>query len=104
MIQENWGHIAPANAHEKRRSYATKAIELDDSIPEAHVALASILSAIEWDWDGAEREFKRAIVLNPNYATAHHWYANSILGLSGSYDEAMREMSAAVRLATRSTI
>jgi len=98
MIQENWGYISPANAHEKRRSYATKAIELDDSIPEAHVALASILSSIEWDWEGAEREFKRAIELNPNYATAHHWYANSILGLSGRYDEAIRELREAMRL------
>lgn len=97
-IQENWGYISPAEAGTKRRAYATKAIELDDSLPEAHVALASIMSSTEWNWEGAEREFKRAIELNPNYATAHHWYANAILGLSGRHDEAIRELREAMKL------
>ena len=98
MIQENWGYISPAEAHEKRRAYATKALEMDESLPEAHVALAAILSSTEWDFEGAEREYKRAIKLNPNYAAAHHWYANSILGPSGRHDEAILELKEAIRL------
>jgi adenylate cyclase len=97
-IQENWGYISPAEAHVKRRAEAMKALELDDSLPEAHVALATMLSGTEWDWSGAEREFKRAIELNPNYATAHHWYGNVILGPSGRYDEAIVELNEALRL------
>jgi adenylate cyclase len=98
MIQENWGYISPAEAHLKRRDYARKALELDRLLPEAHVALATSLSSGEWDWAGAEREFKRAIELNPNYATAHHWYGNGLLGPSGRHAEAIAELKEAMRL------
>jgi TolB-like protein len=98
MIQENWGFIPPAEASVKRRTYAAKALELDDFLAEAHVTYAGTLSSKEWDFVGAEREFKRAIELNPNYATAHHWYANAILGPQRRFEEAIRELREAKRL------
>ena len=97
-IQEIWGYVPPAEAHEKRRMYAAKSLELDDSLAEAHAALASVLSSIEWDVSGAEREFKRAIELNPNDARAHHAYGFAILGTTGRLDEAIGQLREAERL------
>ncbi len=57
------------------RSNAQRALQLDDTLAEAHASLASISYVYDWDWPLAEKEFQRAIELNPNYATAHHWYA-----------------------------
>jgi tetratricopeptide (TPR) repeat protein len=57
------------------RSNARTALQLDDSLAEAHASLASISYVYDWDWSLAEKEFQRAIELSPNYATAHHWYA-----------------------------
>jgi TolB-like protein len=74
----------------KARAAALRAVELDDSLPEAHVALALIVENYDWDWDTSEREYRRAIALNPNYATAHQWYAE-LLTWQGRFDEAMRE-------------
>jgi tetratricopeptide (TPR) repeat protein len=56
-------------------SNALRALQLDDNLAEAHASLASISYVYDWDWSLAEKEFHRAIELNPNYATAHHWYA-----------------------------
>lgn len=98
MIQENWGYITPAEASTKGASFAAKALELDDSLPEAHVTLAGVLSSKEWDFVGAEREYRRAIELNPNYATAHHWYANGLLGPQRRFDEAIFELKEAETL------
>jgi TolB-like protein/DNA-binding winged helix-turn-helix (wHTH) protein len=69
--------LAPA-AHymPKAREAAVRALEIDDALPEAHVALALILENYDWDWNTAEKEYRRAIELNPNYATAHQWYWN----------------------------
>ena len=50
-----------------------KALELDDSLGEAHASLAFFLDLFDWNWEAAEKEFRRAIDLNPGYATAHHW-------------------------------
>src|SRR2546428_217071 len=88
IIMENWGYLTTAEASPKSKMYVTRALELDDSIAEAHVSRASILMAQEWDVEGAEREFKRAIELNPSYATAHHWYGNGLLAPQGRFDEA----------------
>ncbi len=59
----------------KAREAALHALHLDDSLAEAHTSLASVAQNLDWDWPTAEREYRRAIELNPNYATAHHWYA-----------------------------
>jgi adenylate cyclase len=97
-ILENWGYIPPAEAGPKREMYVAKALELDDSLAEAHVAKATILGSRELNFAEAEREYKRAIELNPNYATAHHFYGNGILGPQGRHEEAISELKEAKRL------
>jgi TolB-like protein/DNA-binding winged helix-turn-helix (wHTH) protein len=77
------------------KTAALKAISLDDELAEAHTSLAAVKIFDDWDWAGAESEFKRAIELNPNSAPAHHWYANLLLDPLGRYDEAMAELKRA---------
>jgi TolB-like protein/DNA-binding winged helix-turn-helix (wHTH) protein/Tfp pilus assembly protein PilF len=72
------------------RAAALKALQLDDNLPEAHAALALIVQNHDYDWQTSEKEFKKAIELNPNYATGHHWYAEHLAWL-GRFDEALRE-------------
>jgi tetratricopeptide (TPR) repeat protein len=79
------------------RAAALRALELNDKLPEAHTALALVVQNYDWDWQTAEKEFKRAIVLNPNYATAHHWYAEH-LGYRARFEEAFKESDEAKRL------
>jgi TolB-like protein/DNA-binding winged helix-turn-helix (wHTH) protein len=74
----------------KARAAALRALQIDDSLPEAHTALALIVQNYDWDWPTAEKEFRRAIELNPNYATAHHWYAEHLMW-RGRFDEALQE-------------
>jgi tetratricopeptide (TPR) repeat protein len=90
--------LAPAAQYmPKAREAAVRALEIDDGLPEAHVALALILENYDWDWNTAEKEYRRAIELNPNYATAHQWYAE-FLTWQGRFDEALRESESARRL------
>jgi len=63
---------------EMARAAALRALMIDERLPEAHCALALIVQNYDWDWDTAEREYRRAIQLNPNYATAHQWYAEHL--------------------------
>lgn len=79
------------------RASAVRALQLDSSLAEAHTAYALIVQNYDWDWERAEREFQRAIALNPNYATAHHWYAEHLMW-RGRFDEALRESERARRL------
>jgi TolB-like protein/DNA-binding winged helix-turn-helix (wHTH) protein/Flp pilus assembly protein TadD len=81
----------------KAKAAATKALELDETLGEAHASLAFCLDGFDWDWKSAEKEFKRAIELNPGYATAYHWYAWH-LNLMGKNDEAIAEMKKAENL------
>jgi TolB-like protein/DNA-binding winged helix-turn-helix (wHTH) protein len=81
----------------KARAAALRALQLDDRLPEAHAALALIVQNHDYDWQTAEREFKRAIALNPNYATAHQWYAEH-LAWRGRFDEALQESERAREL------
>ena len=81
----------------KARAAALKALELDEHLPEAHTALALIVQNHDWDWQTSEKEFRRAIELNPNYATAHHWYAEHLAWL-GRFDEALQEIERARQL------
>jgi TolB-like protein/Flp pilus assembly protein TadD len=73
------------------KSAAVKAIELDDALPEAHAALGYIKIVYDWDWHGAETDFRRAIELDPHYAPAHHRYA-VLLSILGRYDEGLDEI------------
>jgi serine/threonine-protein kinase len=89
--------VDPEEIYPKAKAAAMKALELDESLAEAHTALACILENYEWDWDGAEREIERAIILNPGYATAYQWKAeNSIT--RGRFDEAVEVMNKAREL------
>src|ERR1700756_3558218 len=89
--------MTPMEALPKAKAAAIKALELDSALGEAHNSLAFCLDGFEWDFDSAGKEFQRAIELNPNYATAHHWYAWH-LGLLGRYDDALAEMRKAENL------
>jgi serine/threonine-protein kinase len=93
----NYSTFPPAEAYPLAKEAALKALELNSNLAEAHTALGLILSDYEWDWVGAEREFKRAIELNPAYETAHHWYA-FLLIYHLRVDEAVSEMRKAYEL------
>jgi serine/threonine-protein kinase len=67
--------LAPHDCFPKAKAAATRALELDKMLAEPHTSLAYAKLYYDWDWDGAEREFEQAIELDPNYATAHHWYS-----------------------------
>ena len=89
--------MPPKEAFPKAKAAALKALELDSTLGEAHNSLAFLLDGFDWDFDSAGKEFRRAIELNPGYATAHHWYAWH-LSLLGRYDEAIAEMRKAESL------
>lgn len=81
----------------KARAAALKALQLDSRLAEAHTALALITENYDWDWQTAEKEFRLAIQLDPNYPTAHHWYAE-YLGWQGRFKEAFAESERARQL------
>jgi tetratricopeptide (TPR) repeat protein len=81
----------------KGRAAALKALQLDDTLAEAHTALALIAESYDYDWQTAEKEFKRAIHLDPGYATAHQWYAE-YLSWQGRFEEALGESEKARQL------
>jgi TolB-like protein/DNA-binding winged helix-turn-helix (wHTH) protein/Flp pilus assembly protein TadD len=83
--------MTPKDALPRAKAAAIKALELDNALGEAHNSLAFCLDGFDWDFDSAGKEFRRAIELNPGYATAHHWYAWH-LALLRRYDEAIVEM------------
>ena len=85
-----YGLLAPKECYPKAQAAATKALALDDTLAEAHASLGFLKALYEWDWSGSEREFKRAIELNPNYSTAHLYYNNFFSG-QGRLDEALVE-------------
>src|SRR5205085_2467338 len=80
----------------KARAAALKAIKLDGRLAEPHASLAVIAQNYDWDWQNAEREYREAIRLDPNYATAHHWYAQ-FLCYRGRFDEALAESNRALQ-------
>jgi TolB-like protein/DNA-binding winged helix-turn-helix (wHTH) protein/Tfp pilus assembly protein PilF len=86
--------IPPNEAMPKAKAAAQKALQLDDGLAEAHASLAYVSMVYDWDWSTAEKEFHRAIELNPNYATAHEWYAE-FLAARGRGPEALEEMKRA---------
>jgi TolB-like protein/DNA-binding winged helix-turn-helix (wHTH) protein/Flp pilus assembly protein TadD len=92
-----YGVLAPQDAFRQARAAATRALALDDTLAEAHTSLAFALDLYAWDWAAAENEYKRAIELNPGYATAHHWYAWHLL-VMGRNGEGIFEMRRAESL------
>jgi tetratricopeptide (TPR) repeat protein len=91
------GALPTGDAMPKAKAAAQKALELDDSLAEAHTALAQITANYEWNWDKAEAEYKKAIELNPNYSTGHHYYATFLMAM-GRHAEALQEMKKAEAL------
>ena len=92
-----FGAVSPREAAQKAMAAALRALELDDSLAEAHSSLALIRYWYEWDWQGAEEEFQRAVSLNPSYASAHQWYA-AYLSAMGRTEEAQFELTRAREL------
>jgi TolB-like protein/DNA-binding winged helix-turn-helix (wHTH) protein/Flp pilus assembly protein TadD len=89
--------MTPKEAFPEAKAAAIKALELDSTLGEAHNSLAFVLDGFDWDLDAGGKEFRRAIELNPGYATAHHWYAWH-LSLLGRFDDAIAEMRKAESL------
>jgi len=89
------GALPPSQAMPEAKNAARRAIELDDKLAEAHNALAGAMQLYDWDWTGAEREFRRALDLNPGYADAYHRYAMTHLAPRGRLEEAMTAMQRA---------
>src|SRR6266849_7646021 len=84
------GYLPPSEAWPKAKAAAMQALEIDDTLAEAHTSLALVKEHFEWDWTGAETEFRRAIELNPNSANAHLWYGD-FLSNTGRLEDGMRE-------------
>ena len=97
VVLGHHGRLPPKEALPKAKEAAMKALEIDPTLAEAHTSLAIVMLAYDWNWSGAEREFKQAIVLNPNYPTAHHWYAHYLVPM-GRLEEAVRELERAREL------
>jgi serine/threonine-protein kinase len=103
VLLGDYAYMPPKEAFPKAREAAQAALKLDDSLAEAHASLAFVKVLYEWDWPGAEREYRRALELNPNYATAHQWYSEYLTAM-GRHDEALAEIKRAQELDPRSLI
>ena len=91
------GVVPPKDLTPQAKAAATKALALDNTLAEAHASLGEITFYYDWDFGAAEREFRQAIELNPNYATAHQWLAEQSSAL-GRHDEALAEIRRALEL------
>jgi serine/threonine protein kinase/tetratricopeptide (TPR) repeat protein len=91
------GYTAPQQVWQNAKSAAMQAVKLGDTLPEAHVSLALVRESYDWDWLGAESEFKRAIQLNPNNPSGHQWYGDFLTRM-GRFDEAKVELKKAQAL------
>jgi TolB-like protein/Tfp pilus assembly protein PilF len=96
-LQGFYGFLSPNQSYPKAKAAATKALQIDETVAEAHASLLSIKTDYDWDWVGAEKEFKRAIALNPNYPPAYQWYGFDLL-VMGRQGEAMAAMRRALDL------
>jgi TolB-like protein/DNA-binding winged helix-turn-helix (wHTH) protein/Tfp pilus assembly protein PilF len=97
-LSQPWnGALSPKEALLQAKTAATKALEIDDSLGEAHSALAHVIELYDWDWQGAEKEYRRALELNPNSDTAHIWYGE-YLQVMGRNEEAFVQVRQAMAL------
>ena len=100
----HYGVRGPADVWAKAASGAATAVLLDGNSAEARTSLAHVKSTQDWDWRAAEREFQRAVTLDPKYATAHHWYGMSCLVPMGRLDDALDQLMLAQSLDPVSSI
>jgi TolB-like protein/Tfp pilus assembly protein PilF len=96
-LLNSYGVLPPRVSIPKTKEAAEQALRIDEMLAEAHASLGLVNMVYEWDWAGAESEFKRAIKLDPNYATGHHWYALYLRAV-GRFDQALVEIRRAQRL------
>jgi TolB-like protein/Tfp pilus assembly protein PilF/predicted Ser/Thr protein kinase len=92
-----YGDARPKDVFPRAKAAAKKALEIDETLAEAHNSLAYVYERYDWNWNASEAEFKRALELNPNYATGHFWYGE-LLTCLGRFEEAIREMKRALEL------
>ncbi|NIV36182.1 MAG: tetratricopeptide repeat protein [Anaerolineae bacterium] len=92
-----YGVLPPREAYLRAHEAALRALEMDANLAEAHAVLATVKERLEWDWAGAEKAFRRAVKLNPNYPTAHHWYG-LFLERMGQLEKAKAHMQQALKL------
>ena len=97
MLGEH-GSVPALSIMRKARASASRALEIDPRLAEAHVSLGTVAALYEWNWQEAEGHFRRALELNPSYATAHHWYGYDYLAPQGRLDEAIAELERAHHL------
>jgi serine/threonine protein kinase len=97
----NWaciyGILPPQVCYSEAKSAALKALELDDSFAEAYAAFALTIESADWNWEEAERLYKRALELNPNFSLAHEWYSSLLVG-TGRFEEGVQEIKRAEEL------
>jgi TolB-like protein/Tfp pilus assembly protein PilF len=96
-ILGDWNFFPSKEVYPKAKKAAEKALELDDLLGEAHISLADYKMEYEWDWVGAEREFKRGLELNPGYPSGHQWYSEYLCRM-GRFEEALEEVNRAIEL------
>ena len=96
-LMGEYTNISRRDLYQKQMDAVYKALELDPQLAEAHISLAISLMLNDWDWKGAEREFKLGLQLDPKNSTGHHWYAELLLFM-GRTEEAFREIEMAVEL------
>jgi TolB-like protein/DNA-binding winged helix-turn-helix (wHTH) protein/Tfp pilus assembly protein PilF len=96
-LMSSWSYVPQTEAIPKARAAALRALQLDDGLAEAHTSLALIAENYDYDWQTAENEYRRAIQLDPQYATAHQWYAEC-LSFQGRFPEALEESERARQL------
>jgi DNA-binding winged helix-turn-helix (wHTH) protein/TolB-like protein/Tfp pilus assembly protein PilF len=96
-LLSDFGFVSPIEGFPKAKVAATRALAIDEQLAEAHTSLGHVKRDYDWDWPGAEQEFKRAIELNPNYPSAHQWYAVYLSSL-GRHQEAIAEIKRALDL------
>jgi len=102
-LMSDYSILPPNEAMPKARAAAERALALDDTLAEAHTSLAFVRMAYDWKWDEAGEDFRRAIELNPNYATAHQWYASYLVQV-GRFGESLSEIRHAQELDPLSSI
>jgi serine/threonine-protein kinase len=95
--------IPPRESMPKAKAAAIRALQIDDTLAEAHTSLGRVLQVYDWNWTDAEKEFRRAIELNPRYAVAHQWYGGYFERI-GRMDEAIEERRISLDLDPLSTI
>lgn len=93
----NYGYLTSEEAYPKAKTAAEKALKIDDTLAEAHTSLAWVKQRYDWDWLGADKEYRRAIDLNTNYSIAHHWWGLHLAAMC-RLNEAAREMRRAQEL------